>query len=352
MKKRLVMSVVATITLGSVAWAAEGRIPVLSLPGPPYIITAPGYYLLTRNIGYTSDSVIEIRSDDVTLDLGGHTVTGPGSFVAAAIGVGGVGPGVKLITIKNGRIVSGSSGVDTLLVGAVRLEGLDVSGSLGGLGVNADHAEVVDCHVHDLVSLSGSAGAAIGVAALGGRVTGNLIQNVPGSGIILSGFRGGEVRHNVIRNFGSVVASAMGIDLEESGAPGGPGSNVIADNTVDGTPGSDDEGMEISSFGNLISGNIVSNNGTFGIYVKSNDNRLERNVTNLNGSDGISLRILLQGNRFDANQSQLNKGCGLNLTTTVESIYSNGTFYNNSGGNVCGTGINAGGNYCDATPCP
>jgi hypothetical protein len=357
MKKLLVVSFISTVALGTVASAAEGRIPLLSLPGPPYLITAPGYYILTRNIGFTSGHVVQIQSDDVTLDLGGHTITGPTSLVGAAIDVP-TSPGTKLITIKNGRIFSGSQGVSVSGSGRIRLEGLDISGSLGGIdiagpGPGGYYAEIVDCRIHDLLSVSGSAEPAIIVNADGGRVTGNLVQNVPGDGLYLLGFRGGEIRRNLVRNFGSVLADASGIYLEDNGSPGVAGGAIVADNTVNGLPGAvDDEGMQIRTPGTLVTGNVVNNNGSYGIHIVGNENRIEKNMTNLNGSDGIHMNILLQRNRFEGNQSQGNGGCGFNITGTVASIYSNNTFANNTGGNICGTGINAGGNYCDTALCP
>ncbi len=352
MRKPVVAIVVSTFALASLASAAEGRIPVLSLSGPPYLITSPGDYILTRDLGPVSGFNIQILSDGVTLDLGGHTVSSTAGFTGPAISVK-PGSGTRLVSIKNGQIVGGAQGIAASTATELRLEGLDVSGGLDGLIVVASLAEIVDCHVHDLTSLPGSSGTGISLTAAGGRVSGNLVQNVPGNGIVLTGLHGGEVRRNVIRNFGSGFPAQAGIYLNETFAGGGPGGNIVADNTVDGTPGSDDEGVHIQSPYNLVSGNVVTSNGTYGIQVHGNENRLERNVTNGNGSDGVFMNSGMQRNRFDANQAQGNLGCGLNLAGTFTTIYSNGTYANNGTAAICGTGgINAGGNYCDSLPCP
>ena len=44
------------------------------LPGPPYVIDRPGYYLLTKDIT-APRTAIEVTAEGVTLDLAGHTVT-------------------------------------------------------------------------------------------------------------------------------------------------------------------------------------------------------------------------------------------------------------------------------------
>jgi hypothetical protein len=84
--------------------ADAGRIEIAQTPSAvfPISITQPGSYVLTTDL-YVSKpkrSAIIIRTNDVTLDLNGHTVQGPQS---------GTGYGIKAtnrysIKIKNGRV--------------------------------------------------------------------------------------------------------------------------------------------------------------------------------------------------------------------------------------------------------
>lgn len=61
-----------TITPQTIAGAK--RIPQDVSAGPPYIISSPGYYLLTQDID-ADGTGIEIRTNGVTIDLNGHTIT-------------------------------------------------------------------------------------------------------------------------------------------------------------------------------------------------------------------------------------------------------------------------------------
>jgi hypothetical protein len=46
----------------------------------PYTITSPGFYYLTSNLSYSgSSNGITVNSNDVTLDLMGFSISGPGS---------------------------------------------------------------------------------------------------------------------------------------------------------------------------------------------------------------------------------------------------------------------------------
>src|SRR5262245_46052345 len=74
------------------------------LPGTPIsqptTIKAPGHYYVTRNIAVTgSTTVISIASDDITLDLGGFTLSGNDTAFSYGVHVEGAYSG---IVIRNG----------------------------------------------------------------------------------------------------------------------------------------------------------------------------------------------------------------------------------------------------------
>jgi parallel beta-helix repeat protein len=232
----------------------------------------------------------------------------------------------------------------------IRLEGLEITGSTSGIVVTADQAEILDCRVHDLAPGPSSVG--ISVDAFGGRVLDNLIQNIPGGGMLIRGFRAGEIRRNVVRNFGSSL-TAIGIGVADSVVLGNTGGAVIADNTVSSLPdGTDDTGMWIETNNNLVTGNTASRNGATGIWMPGSRNRIERNVANQNGVDGLGFSTAQDGNFVVSNESQGNTGCGLRLQGS-NVLYRDNLFSDNLGGNVCGTaGTNAGGNYCNLALCP
>jgi hypothetical protein len=87
--------VAAVLLIASAAWAQE--IYVIAGGGPPvgtkitslpYIINDPGFYFLTGNLTYnsTTGNAITVNADDVTLDLMGFSLTGPG-FTSGAQGI-------------------------------------------------------------------------------------------------------------------------------------------------------------------------------------------------------------------------------------------------------------------------
>lgn len=357
MTLRLTVSLILSIALGGAASAAEGRIPLLSLPGPPYVITQPGHYILTRDIGPAPGATVVIQSDGVTLDLGGYTVFGPSSFADFTIRVSLPTPAAtRGIVIRNGRTVSGASGVALAAPPArVRIEDLEATESLNGISGSADHVEIVRCHIHDLGTIGGGGGTGISISARGGRVVDNLIQNSPGYGMSLAGFRAGDISRNVVRNFGSAFPDAAGISLEDiSGESESTDGAVIADNVVSGYPdGTDDYGLFIRSDTSRITGNVMTRNGRSGMLLVGTENRLERNVMGRNGGDGIRFGVINARNVLEGNQAHSNTGCGFYLAATVMVILRDNTLGNNTGGNLClGPGTNAGGNYCDSALCP
>jgi len=356
MNRKLLVALALLIAPLGLATAAEGRIPLLSLPGPPYVITQPGHYYLTRDIGGTPAAVVRIQSDGVTLDLNGFTVSGPTSFVDTTIDINLSSPAnLRGITIRNGRTFGGAYGVRAFgTKGRIRVEKVEISGSRDGISLDADHAEVIDCHVHDLVTVGGAPGGGIAVLAYGGRIIDNMVQNTPGTGISALGLRGGEIRRNIVRNFGAAMPGAWGIKIDDDAfEPGNTNGAVLADNVVSGLPGgTDDYGIWVRGTDHTITGNAASYNGRDGILIQGPYNHIERNVTNRNGANGLGFAILYPHNFVVANQSQGNTGCGINVNG-ASTIYRDNLFAGNTGGNVCtGPGINAGGNYCNSALCP
>jgi hypothetical protein len=94
------------------------NIQIMSLP---YTISAPGTYVLTKDLIYTGTgtaiSVLGNLTAPVVLNLKGHTLTGSGKpgisteNFSVAVFVSGNGPGVSSITIENGTITNFGFGV-------------------------------------------------------------------------------------------------------------------------------------------------------------------------------------------------------------------------------------------------
>jgi len=117
----------------------EPRTPITNLPAT---IFAPGsYYLVTNLAGSVG---ITLATNNVTLDLCGFTLTGPGKFAGgAACGVTGA---YANIVVRNGRIREWPG--NGVIVGAVGvLEDLNVE-NCGASGLTADQqSRVARCRV-------------------------------------------------------------------------------------------------------------------------------------------------------------------------------------------------------------
>jgi len=120
--------------LASASARADGR-----EEGPTEIekcqtIDKPGSYKLVRDITFaaTFGTCLPITASDVTIDLAGFTISGPGG-VATAIGASpSQGQVVDRIAVRNGSISGFNVGVDLRGRGSI-VEGLRVSGLFFGI---------------------------------------------------------------------------------------------------------------------------------------------------------------------------------------------------------------------------
>ncbi len=132
----------------------EPRIPVGSSTTPGdadsvFRISQPGSYYLTGILqGVAGKSGIEIASHNVTLDLGGFTLTGVGGSLA---GITRDSTQRGPITVRNGKVTGwGGSGVSLANVNSADspgglLEGIHSHGNVGNGFTVADGATVITC---------------------------------------------------------------------------------------------------------------------------------------------------------------------------------------------------------------
>src|SRR5262249_53428925 len=95
----------------------------------PTRITRSGAYVLRRNIGSEGPgAAITIAASDVSLNLNGFSVLGPGGKQ----GIGVLVDGVMNVRVHNGHISAFGFGVQVVGSGDVRLEGLQIRGEDAG----------------------------------------------------------------------------------------------------------------------------------------------------------------------------------------------------------------------------
>ena len=223
----LLWAVLFVVAMSFSAYAADGQIKIGQTPLTtfPIVIDQPGSYVLTSNLVISTANVcgLVITTDDVTLDLNGHAIIGPG------MDTGGVAIGINGKERKNVSILNGT----------VR----DFSGD----GIN----------LH---------GASWGHIPANG--SNNLLKNLK---TYSNGMSGIAVSNAVVTNSSANSNGWIGIASE---------SSIITNNTTN------DNGITgIHAIMSTATNCIASFNGTYGI--RAVNSTISNCTTNSNGGDGI-----------------------------------------------------------------
>jgi hypothetical protein len=228
----------------------------------PYTITSPGYYYLGSNLSYSGGDAITVSADNVTIDLGGFSLTGPsnnnyagvsmlsrsnvevrnGTITGWAFGVVGNGSNLRMIGVRANGDTYGINlgGTGHLIKGCMASQG-----SFGtGWGISIGQGTISNCIVMGFSKANGGLNV-----DNGGTISGNLVLNCPS---IEGVYAGGPTTIN----YNSVYDSTTGIDAASGGSVIG---NLVTTN-------SGQTGIVPStntSFPNLVDQNTVSGAGSF-----------------------------------------------------------------------------------------
>ncbi|MBS0659104.1 MAG: hypothetical protein JSR82_12755 [Verrucomicrobia bacterium] len=214
----------------------EPRIPISTLP---FTILSSGHYYLTRSLTSTTDG-IKINADDVTIDLGGFTLTGDGG--SGDIGIE-VLTGHTRIRVRGGRVVNFAVGVSVAVnTSELLLEDLHLHGNSSGLLANSTNVGGTTRSVFRRLRVTDSLG--FGISFGNSSFTGvgqNLIEqcelvnnagiglNVSTTGnLILRCLASGNTpNYNIVigNRFGAIVAPAASASTV-SGSSGGAGTGT------------------------------------------------------------------------------------------------------------------------------
>lgn len=176
-----------------------GEITPGDKPGYPILVSEPGSYLIASDLDVTSDQgFLYIQADNVTIDLGGHFVSGPGDR--------GTGNGVIIwgsnASIKNGTIAA-----------------------FAGWGI---HGPEGDCHQISDVLLINNAGGGARLAGNGHRVRNCVARQNAGDGFIIGD--GSQVLETIaIGNEGNGICCGSACSVETSVALSNHRAGVIVD---------------------------------------------------------------------------------------------------------------------------
>src|SRR5262245_19934643 len=222
MRSFWVSGTLSLILMANGLLADEGRIPIFQ----PATIAQPGDYVLTRDLTLTPGQVITIHSDNVILDLNGHTLTGASSGYLVKID-----DGFKDIVIRNGRLTGSGGEVGVYYLSTtnrtrIQLDGLEIANVDTGILIkDAEYVEVRSCKIRDFVQ---NGVLVLGFSdTFGGRflrntITGltNAMSNVVVTGLNLHALRGGEIRENIVTGPGTSASIGISISrIPDFGAP-------------------------------------------------------------------------------------------------------------------------------------
>ncbi len=242
----LVLSVIATT---APAMADDGFYVVAvgggvgtKITSLPYTISSPGFYYLGGNLT-TQETAITVNASDVTLNLMGFCITGPGVESNAATGLNII-PDCSNVEIRNGTLKGFSQyGIYAKSSSTgIRLIDIRVKDCLSGISLDGAGNLVRDCSV----MMTGSFGAiSVGGASL---VKSNYVTQNQYTGIDAG--VGSNVLANVASSNGDGIRAYLGTSVLD---------NTVFNNTF--------QGIDVTGSFCTISRNTASNNGGKGIYA-------------------------------------------------------------------------------------
>ncbi len=229
------------LAFAATAGAVDGTIEinqakVLASGGSfPYVISASGSFRLTGNLNPpASTDAIDVSASNVTIDLNGFAIIGPGSSSLSPNGINATGK--NAVTVENGTVTGFGIGVEVGNFAIVRNVHADKNGS--GIATGFDSV-VEDCTANNsTLTIEFGIGCGNESAISGNTANGNAgIGIFCGSGCVISG--------------NAADANGTGIDCDGTEC-------LISRNTVY----NDKTGIEANDSTTGYGGNVLDNDTT------------------------------------------------------------------------------------------
>ena len=330
-KSELLVLMIVILGIG-MSFAGDGQIDIAYLP---YVINNHGSYVVTKDLEFPTSGTggIIINVGNVSVDLNGHTLIGPGKTSGIAIsGIAAAVP-IKNIVIRNGRICDwGSDGIFAYYASNSQFESLCCYNN-GSHGIYAGYSSKI---TGNTCASNGGDGMYLG----SGTVIGNTCNLNGGNGIFVS------TSSTIVNN---VCTGNTGI-----GISGGYGSTIIGNSSYE----NQSHGIYSNSNSVLRENNCKGNYGN-GIKVGAAC-LVTENVSALNGSgsyDGAGIEAVSAGNTIEHNLVYFNdRGIDCNPATgnfiAGNRAKNNTTDYDIVAGNVWGqiVDMTAGGQISTTDP--
>lgn len=190
MKRKLSAAVFLTVVTvlgfaassGAVNPIKIDQVTVLAAGGFPYKIKTSGSYILASNLTNSkSTDAIDVTAAQVTIDLNGFEILGPGSSVTTVTGINALGQ--IDVTVENGAVSEFGTGVNVGSYGIVKNLHADYNGN----GISVGNSTVVEgCTANH--STNGVSGASGILCSAGCTISGNTVTANASDGIVCNGF--------------------------------------------------------------------------------------------------------------------------------------------------------------------
>ena len=288
--------------------------PRTAITNLPYTISQSGSYYLAGN--YTSSTTaITISADHVTLDLLGHTLTGPGAAGSTGILIAGATNAPRSnITIRNGGLRLFNRGIQLTSANNCRIEDIRVFNSANtGIVLWGENGHACNGNTFVRCRIGHGGFHGIWVYSSNGNNRNNefidcTIYGNSQRGILIDARNGGRAEGNRIVDCRVYGNASYGISLLAL-TSGNCDGNTMVRTTVHGNANygiylSASEGGTCS--GNLIADCLVSDNVDYGIQINgANRNRIENNhITRNTGVASYGIRTIgSSGNLIVRNSS-------------------------------------------------
>ncbi len=262
----LFIAVTAMLAFAASSGAVDGTIEinqakVLANGGFPYGISSSGSYRLTGSLTVSANTdAITVTAPNVTVDLNGFSITGPGSSSGHA---GIDASGVSGVTVENGTVTGFEDGVLVGFFGIAR----NVHADANETGIDAGNNTTVEgCTANNSTSTGGWGVYCSAACTISGNtVNGNASIGIGcgGNACVISGNTA-----NANNSYG-IVCSGSGCLISGNSAS----TNAI--------------GISCGGSGCLVSGNIIENNSTTGILAADATTGYGGNVLNGNAANFV-----------------------------------------------------------------
>ncbi len=305
---------------------------VIDIAYSPYTISKPGSYIVVKDLTTAQNlNCFIVNTSDVTIDLNGHTIYGPGQNGSGGSGI--YSAAGNNITITNGTFSNFNGyGID-LPVAQAHISKVKIVGCNTGIRVDGGLIE------NNLVTENGDYGIVCGNAFYPAVIMNNVVSNndnleggifdfpaifvttncdIIGNNVTGNLADGIYVTNNNCKITGNTVINNTGYD----GAIYVTGNTcIITGNNVNSNSGVG--GIMVGGNNCTITGNNVANNSAYGIYAGYGCNIIG-NTVDSNSTGGIFVN---NGCRVSDNEvySNLSSGIAVNngCTLTDNNVYSN-----------------------------